>query len=135
MKKSVKNSIGCIGQIPKHRDFRKFEKSAPSKIEHLVEFSMFLFMTWSTVQHMETLTSSSILIFQGALVATSFRFFIWFQRDFFKNQLKLKFFRVFNFLLKRKKDKSVTRTGGARKAPADGRVPPVRVTCLIFFLL
>ena len=32
-------------------------------------------MTWSTVQHPETLTPSSILIFQGALVGTSFRNF------------------------------------------------------------
>ena len=31
-------------------------------------------MTWSTVQHTETLTPSSILIFQGALVGTGLRF-------------------------------------------------------------
>ena len=74
MKKSVKNCIGYIGQIPKNRDFRKFEKSAPSKIEKIIEFSM-LFMTWSTVQRLETLTPSSILIFQGALDGTSFRCF------------------------------------------------------------
>ena len=69
MTKSVKNCIGYIGQIPKNHDFRKIEKSAPSKIEILVEISMF-FMTWSTVQHPETLTPSSILIFQGASVGT-----------------------------------------------------------------
>ena len=43
MKKSAKNCIGYIGQTSKNRDFRKFEKSAPSKIENLVNISMFLF--------------------------------------------------------------------------------------------
>ena len=43
MKKNVKNCIGHIGQIPKNLDFRKFEKSAPSKIEKLVEISMFFY--------------------------------------------------------------------------------------------
>ena len=43
MKKSVKNCIGYIGQIPKNHDFRKFEKSAPSNIENLVEISMFFY--------------------------------------------------------------------------------------------
>ena len=41
VKKSAKNCIGYIGQTSKNRDFRKFEKSAPSKIENLVEISMF----------------------------------------------------------------------------------------------
>ena len=41
MKKSAKNCIGYIGQTSKNRDFRKFEKSAPLKIENLVENSMF----------------------------------------------------------------------------------------------
>ena len=41
MKKSVNNCIGYNGQIPKHRDFRKFEKSAFSKIENLVDISMY----------------------------------------------------------------------------------------------
>ena len=66
MKKSVKSCIGYIGQIPKNRDVRTFEKSAPLNVEHLVEISKF--------QHPETLTPSSILVFQGALDATSFRF-------------------------------------------------------------
>ena len=39
----------------------------------LAEISMF-FMTGSTVQHPDTVTPSSILIVQGALDATSFRF-------------------------------------------------------------
>ena len=38
-----KNCIGYIGQTPKNRDFRKFEKSAPPKIEHLVEISMLFY--------------------------------------------------------------------------------------------
>ena len=71
---SVKNCIGYIGQIPKNHDFRKFEKPAPSKIEHLVEISMF-FMTGSFVGHPDTLTPSSILIFQSASVSTGIRFF------------------------------------------------------------
>ena len=41
MKKSVNNCIGYIGQIPSNHDFRKFEKSVPSKIENLPEISMF----------------------------------------------------------------------------------------------
>ena len=43
MKKSVNNCIGYIGQIPKNHDFRKFETSAPSNIENLVEISMFFY--------------------------------------------------------------------------------------------
>ena len=43
MKKSVKNCIGYIGQISKNHDVRKFEKSAPSKIENLVDISMFFY--------------------------------------------------------------------------------------------
>ena len=43
MKKNVKNCIGCIGQIPKDHDFRNSEKSAPSKIENLVENLMFFY--------------------------------------------------------------------------------------------
>ena len=43
MKKSVNNCIGYIGQISKNLDFRKFEKSAPSNIEHLVEISMLFY--------------------------------------------------------------------------------------------
>ena len=37
----AKNCIGDIGQIHKDRDFRRFGKSAPSKIENHVEISMF----------------------------------------------------------------------------------------------
>ena len=43
MKKSGKNCIGYIGQIPKNYDFRKFENSAPSKIENLIEISMIFY--------------------------------------------------------------------------------------------
>merc|ERR1711953_938630 len=43
MKKSAKNCIGYIGQTSKNRDVRKSEKSAPSKIENLVEVSMFFY--------------------------------------------------------------------------------------------
>ena len=37
----AKNCIGYIGQTLKDLDFHKFEKSAPSKIENLVELSLF----------------------------------------------------------------------------------------------
>ena len=37
----AKNCIGCNGQKLKNRDFRKFRKSAPWKIENLVEISVF----------------------------------------------------------------------------------------------
>ena len=43
MEKSVNNCIGYIGQTSKNRYFRKFEKSAPPNIEHLVEISMFVY--------------------------------------------------------------------------------------------
>ena len=43
MKKSANNCIGYIGQTSQNRDVRKFEKSAPSKIENLVETSMFFY--------------------------------------------------------------------------------------------
>ena len=36
----LNNCIGYIGQTTKNRDFRKFEKSAPSKIEFLFEISL-----------------------------------------------------------------------------------------------
>ena len=71
----LKSSIGYIGQTHQNRDVRQFEKSAPSNIEHLVEISDIFFMTGSIVQHMETLTPWSILIFQGASVGTSLQFF------------------------------------------------------------
>ena len=100
MKKRVNNCTGYIGQIQKNRDFRKFEKSAPSNIEHLVEISMF-FMTWSTVQHPETLTPSSILIFKAHRLVPVSDLFIRFQRDFYKHPQKLQlFFLVFICLLK-----------------------------------
>ena len=43
MRISVKNCIGYTGQIPKNHDFRNIEKSAPSKIEILVEISMLFY--------------------------------------------------------------------------------------------
>ena len=39
-KESAKNCTGYIGQTSKNRDFRKIEKSAPSKIENLVEIEL-----------------------------------------------------------------------------------------------
>ena len=97
MKLLAKNCIGYIGQIIQNRDVRKFEKSAPSKIEIFVEFTMF-FMTWSTVQHMETLTPSSILIFQGALVGTGFRFLNMVPERLFQTSAEAQFFSSFDFL-------------------------------------
>ena len=41
MKILAKNGTGYNGQKSKNRDFRKFRKSAPWKIENLVEISVF----------------------------------------------------------------------------------------------
>ena len=96
MKLSVKSCIGYIGQIPKKHDFRNIEKSAPLKIGILVENSMFL-VKWSTVQHPETLTPSSILIFQGAMDATSFRFFHMVPERLFQTSAETRVVRVLIF--------------------------------------
>ena len=85
MKVLAKSCIGYTGPILKNRDFRKSRKNAPSKIEISLTFQR-LFMTWSTVQHMETLTPSSIQIFQGASVGTGRGFMVGFQSDCFKDR-------------------------------------------------
>ena len=43
MKKSANNCIGYIGQTTQNHDFWNFEKSAPPKIENLVEISLFFY--------------------------------------------------------------------------------------------
>ena len=82
---------------PKIEIFEKVDKPAPSNIEHLVEISI-CFMTLSTVWHPETLTPSSILIFKAHLLVLVSDFFIRFQRDVFKNRLKLELFLSFGIL-------------------------------------
>ena len=74
MKKSTNNCIGYIGQPPKITIFETSKNPHPRKSKSASKFQCF-YMKWSTVQHMETLTPSSILIFQGASVGTGLRFF------------------------------------------------------------
>ena len=75
-------------QTSKNRDFRKFEKSAPSKIENRVENSVFfndrVIRYW---------------IFKAHRLVPVSDFFIGFQSDFFKNRLKLDFLSFATFHL------------------------------------
>ena len=89
MKKSVKNCIGYIGQINKHRDFRKFEKSAPSKIENLVEISVFFNEMVIRPTNKVQETHLWYWFFKPDRLVKVSDFFKWFQSDFFKNRLKL----------------------------------------------
>ena len=89
MKKSVNDCIGYIGQIPKNHDFRKLEKSALSKIEILVEISMFFndMVNRPTSGGLKPIFDTEFFKARSMLPVSEF--FIQFQSDFFKHRLKL----------------------------------------------
>ena len=104
MKKSVNNCIGYMGQIPKNHDVRKFEKSAPSKIEIFVEISMFFY---DMVNRPASRDLKPIFETDFSRRARWYQFPIFvYQSDFFKNRLKLKFFKFWVFYKEKKKSKT-----------------------------
>ena len=58
-------------------------------------------MTWSTVQHTETLTPSSILIFQGAFYATGFLFSYMVPERLFQKSDETQFVSEFCYFAKK----------------------------------
>ena len=97
MKKSVKHCIGYTGQIPTNLDFRKFEKSAPSKIENLVEISVFFNETVIRPTSKRPSPHLRYWFFKAHRLVLVSDLFKWFQSDFFKNRLKLELFWVLLF--------------------------------------
>ena len=99
MKKSVNNCIGYNGQTSTILDFPKFQRSAPSKIENLVEISMFFNEMVIRPTNKGQETHLWYWFFKPDRLVKVSDFFKWFQSDFFKNRLKLEFFWVLRFLI------------------------------------
>ena len=79
---------------PKIEIFENFDKSAPSKIENLVEISVFLNEMVIRPTNKVQETHLWYWFFKPDRLVKVSEFFKWFQSDFFKNRLKLEFFWV-----------------------------------------
>ena len=79
---------------PKIEIFENFEKSAPSKIENLVEISVFFNEMVIRPTNKVQETHLWYWFFKPDRLVKVSDFFKWFQSDFFKNRLKLEFFWV-----------------------------------------
>ena len=84
---------------PKIEIFENFEKSAPSKIENLVEISVFFNEMVIRPTNKVQETHLWYWFFQPDRLVKVSDFFKWFQSDFFKSRLKLEFFLSFAFLI------------------------------------
>ena len=79
---------------PKIEIFENFEKSAPSKIENLVEISVFFNEMVIRPTNKVQETHLWYWFFKPDRLVKVSDFLKWFQSDFFKNRLKLEFFWV-----------------------------------------
>ena len=84
---------------PKIEMFENFEKSAPSKIENLVDISMFFNEMVIRPTNKVQETHLWYWFFKPDRLVKVSDFLKWFQSDFFKNRLKLEFFLSFATVL------------------------------------
>ena len=96
---SIKNYVEWWVQTFGTPDFRKFRKSAPWKIENLVEISMFFNEMVIRPTNKVHWTHLWYWFFKPDRLVKVSDFLKWFQSDFFKNRLKLELFLSFAFLI------------------------------------
>ena len=113
---------------PKIEIFENFEKSAPSKIENLVEISMFFNEMVIRPTNKVQETHLWYWFFKPDRLVKVSDFLKWFQSDFFKNRLKLEFFWVLLFWFFYTTCKNAWKKSKTRFAQ-----PALRGAFLIFF--